>query len=97
MTAKPNMPKKPMPARLADVMVGADMFLGLSTAGIVNPAMVASMANSPIIFALANPTPEIMPEEIKAVRKMPLLQQVARTIQTKSITPYASLIFLEAR
>ena len=54
---------------LADVMVGADMFLGLSTAGIVKPAMVASMANSPIIFALSNPTPEIMPEEIKAVRQ----------------------------
>ena len=50
-------------------MVGADMFLGLSTAGIVKPAMVASMANSPIIFALSNPTPEIMPEEIKAVRQ----------------------------
>jgi malate dehydrogenase (oxaloacetate-decarboxylating)(NADP+) len=54
---------------LADVMVGADMFLGLSTAGIVKPEMVASMANSPIIFALANPTPEIMPEEVKAVRQ----------------------------
>jgi malate dehydrogenase (oxaloacetate-decarboxylating)(NADP+) len=54
---------------LADVMIGADMFLGLSTAGIVKPEMVASMANSPIIFALANPTPEIMPEEIKAVRQ----------------------------
>ncbi len=53
---------------LADVMVGADMFLGLSTAGIVKPEMVVSMANNPIIFALANPTPEIMPEEVKAVR-----------------------------
>lgn len=53
---------------LADVMVGADMFLGLSTAGIVKPAMVVSMASNPIIFALSNPTPEIMPEEVKAVR-----------------------------
>ncbi|MBH1971509.1 NADP-dependent malic enzyme [Moraxellaceae bacterium AER2_44_116] len=53
---------------LADVLVGADMFLGLSTAGIVTRDMVATMAASPIIFALANPTPEIMPEEIKAVR-----------------------------
>jgi malic enzyme len=54
------------------------------------------MAANPIIFALANPTPEIMPEEIKAYAKMPLLRQVVRTIQTKSTTPYASLIFLGA-
>lgn len=53
---------------LADVMAGADMFLGLSTAGIVKPEMVQSMAANPIIFALANPTPEIMPEEVKATR-----------------------------
>ena len=53
---------------LGDIMKGADMFLGLSTAGLVTRDMVASMADKPIIFALANPTPEIMPEEIKAVR-----------------------------
>ena len=53
---------------LADIMVGADMFLGLSTAGIVSRDMVKTMAAKPIIFGLANPTPEIMPEEIKAVR-----------------------------
>jgi len=53
---------------LGDIMKGADMFLGLSTAGLVSRDMVASMADKPIIFALANPTPEIMPEEIKAVR-----------------------------
>ncbi|RZU36830.1 malate dehydrogenase (oxaloacetate-decarboxylating)(NADP+) [Fluviicoccus keumensis] len=53
---------------LADIMVGADMFLGLSTAGIVSQDMVKTMAAKPIIFGLSNPTPEIMPEEVKAVR-----------------------------
>jgi malate dehydrogenase (oxaloacetate-decarboxylating)(NADP+) len=54
---------------LSDVMVGADIFLGLSSAGVVKPEMVRSMSARPLIFALANPTPEIMPEEIKAVRQ----------------------------
>ena len=49
-------------------MKGADMFLGLSKPGIVSKAMVASMAPHPIIFALANPVPEIYPEEVKEVR-----------------------------
>ena len=53
---------------LEDAMKGADMFLGLSKPGIVSKAMVASMAPHPIIFALANPVPEIYPEEIKEVR-----------------------------
>jgi malate dehydrogenase (oxaloacetate-decarboxylating)(NADP+) len=53
---------------LADVMPGADIFLGLSAGGVLKPAMVAAMARGPIIFALANPTPEIMPEDVKAVR-----------------------------
>ena len=52
---------------LADAMIGADVFLGLSTAGVVKRSMVRSMAARPMIFALANPTPEIMPEEVKAV------------------------------
>ena len=54
--------------KLAEIMVGADVFLGLSAAGIVSREMVASMAPRPLIFALANPNPEIMPEEVKAVR-----------------------------
>ena len=54
--------------KLAEIMVGADVFLGLSAAGIVSRDMVASMAPRPLIFALANPNPEIMPEEVKAVR-----------------------------
>ena len=46
----------------------ADAFLGLSGPGSVTPDMVASMSDQPLIFALANPTPEILPEEVKAVR-----------------------------
>ena len=53
---------------LADAMVGADMFLGLSAAGVVKQDMVVSMADKPMVFALANPTPEIMPELVKEVR-----------------------------
>ena len=53
---------------LAEVIDGADVFLGLSAAGVLKPAMVKSMAAQPLIFALANPTPEIMPEEVHAVR-----------------------------
>lgn len=54
---------------LAEAIKGADMFLGLSRGGVLSQEMVASMAKDPIIFALANPTPEILPEEVKAVRK----------------------------
>jgi len=53
---------------LDEVIEGADVFLGLSAAGVLKPAMVAKMAKQPLIFALANPTPEILPEEVKAVR-----------------------------
>ncbi len=53
---------------LAEVIAGADIFLGLSAGGVLKPAMVAQMAPAPIIFALANPTPEILPEQVKAVR-----------------------------
>ncbi|MFN7724891.1 MAG: NADP-dependent malic enzyme [Rubrivivax sp.] len=53
---------------LAQAIAGADVFLGLSAGGVLKPAMVASMNRAPIIFALANPTPEILPEEVKAVR-----------------------------
>jgi malate dehydrogenase (oxaloacetate-decarboxylating)(NADP+) len=53
---------------LADVMVGADIFLGLSTAGVLKPEMVKTMAKDPLILAMANPEPEIRPEDAKAVR-----------------------------
>ena len=51
---------------LADVMKGADVFLGVSQPGLVTREMVASMADDSIIFAMANPTPEIMPDEARA-------------------------------
>jgi len=60
---------QPTSARtLAEVIEGADVFLGLSAGGVLKPAMVAKMAKNPLILALANPTPEISPDEVKAVR-----------------------------
>jgi malate dehydrogenase (oxaloacetate-decarboxylating)(NADP+) len=53
---------------LADAMEGADVFFGLSVAGALTPAMVKSMAKDPIIFAMANPDPEILPEDVAKVR-----------------------------
>src|SRR5688572_14121391 len=57
------------PARsVADALVDADVFVGLSVAGAVTAEMVARMAREPIVFALANPVPEILPDEVRAVR-----------------------------
>ncbi|HQD15504.1 MAG TPA: NADP-dependent malic enzyme, partial [Ottowia sp.] len=53
---------------LAEVIEGADVFLGLSAGGVLKPDMVARMAARPVILALANPNPEILPEQVKAVR-----------------------------
>jgi malate dehydrogenase (oxaloacetate-decarboxylating)(NADP+) len=53
---------------LADVVAGADVFLGCSTANVLTPEMVKTMADRPIILALANPAPEILPEAAKAAR-----------------------------
>jgi len=53
---------------LEDAMEGADVFVGLSVAGMVSKEMVKSMADDPVIFALANPVPEILPEEVAEVR-----------------------------
>ena len=55
------------PATLAEVIEGADLFLGLSGPGVLTPEMVARMAPRPIVFALANPTPEILPDQVRAV------------------------------
>jgi malate dehydrogenase (oxaloacetate-decarboxylating)(NADP+) len=54
--------------RLAEVIGGADVFLGLSAGGVLKPEMVREMADRPLILALANPDPEIMPDVAKAVR-----------------------------
>ena len=53
---------------LADVIAGADVFLGLSAAGVLKPELLKEMAEQPLILALANPVPEIMPEEARAAR-----------------------------
>ena len=53
---------------LADIIAGADVFLGLSAGGVLKPEMVATMAARPVILALANPTPEILPEVAQEVR-----------------------------
>jgi malate dehydrogenase (oxaloacetate-decarboxylating)(NADP+) len=58
-----------IPARtLAEVIPGADIFLGLSAGGVLKPDMVKAMAARPLIFALANPNPEILPDDVRAVR-----------------------------
>ncbi|HEX8011455.1 MAG TPA: NADP-dependent malic enzyme [Casimicrobiaceae bacterium] len=54
--------------RLADIIEGADIFLGLSAGGVLKPDMVKRMAEAPLILALANPEPEIMPDLAKAAR-----------------------------
>jgi len=53
---------------LAEAMAGSDVFIGLSVAGVVTREMVGSMAENPIVFALANPDPEILPEEVMSER-----------------------------
>jgi len=53
---------------IADALVGADVFVGLSVAGAVTGEMIAKMASRPIVFALANPVPEILPDEVRGVR-----------------------------
>ena len=53
---------------LSDVIAGADVFLGLSAGGVLKPEMLLKMAHQPLIFALANPNPEILPGDAKAVR-----------------------------
>ncbi len=66
--SKAQYARKTAARTLADAMPGADIFLGLSGPGVLKPEMVKAMGPQPIILAMANPTPEIMPEEAKAVR-----------------------------
>ncbi|HLG85199.1 MAG TPA: NADP-dependent malic enzyme [Bradyrhizobium sp.] len=54
--------------KLADVIAGADIFMGLSAPNVLTPEMVKQMADKPLVLALANPTPEIMPDEARAAR-----------------------------
>ncbi len=55
---------------VADALRGADVFIGVSQPGAITPAMVKTMAKDPIVFALANPIPEIMPQEIKGIARI---------------------------
>ena len=76
---------------LAEVIDGADVFLGLSAAGVLKPEMVAKMAPKPLILALANPNPEIMPEEAR--RRAPGRHDLHRPLglsRTRSTTSCAS-------
>ena len=66
-------------ADLADAMTGADVFVGLSVGGIVSQAMVQSMADDPIIFAMANPDPEIAYEDAKAARDDTVIMATGRS------------------
>ncbi|HEX7348113.1 MAG TPA: NADP-dependent malic enzyme [Rhodanobacteraceae bacterium] len=60
--------RKTKARKLADIVKGADVFLGVSAGGVLKREMVATMANRPVILALANPTPEITPEEARAAK-----------------------------
>ena len=60
--------KKTDARKLAEVIVDADIFLGLSAGGVLKPEMAAKMAANPLILALANPIPEILPDQVRAVR-----------------------------
>jgi malate dehydrogenase (oxaloacetate-decarboxylating)(NADP+) len=60
--------RKTSARQLADVIAGADIYLGLSGPGAMKPEWIKKMGDKPLVFALANPTPEILPEEVKAVR-----------------------------
>jgi hypothetical protein len=75
---------------LADALRGADAVFGLSVKGAFTPEMIRSMADKPIIFAMANPGPEITPEEARAVRADALIATAAATTRTRSTTSWAS-------
>jgi malate dehydrogenase (oxaloacetate-decarboxylating)(NADP+) len=71
---------------LGEVIVGADVFLGLSAGGVLKPEMVARMAPAPLIMALANPNPEIRPEDVRRCVTMRSSPPAVRTTRTRSTT-----------
>ncbi len=75
---------------LSDVIGGADIFLGLSAGGVLKPELLESMAEKPLIMALANPTPEIMPDLARAVRKDAMICTGRSDFPTRSTTSSAS-------
>ncbi|NUN52031.1 MAG: NADP-dependent malic enzyme, partial [Planctomycetaceae bacterium] len=66
---KAHFVRKTKARTIGDALKGADVFVGVSLAGLVTGEMVKGMAKKPVLFAMANPTPEILPEEVFAVRK----------------------------
>ncbi len=79
---------------LADAMEGADVFVGLSVGGIVDQAMVRSMAENPIIFAMANPDPEIGYEEAKAARDDTVIMATGRSDYPNQVNNVLGFPFL---
>ncbi len=82
---------------LAEAIADADIFLGLSAGNVLKPDMVASMADHPIIFALANPTPEISPPEALAVRQDLIMATGRSDFPTRSTTCCVSHFCFEVR
>ncbi|GAB7095512.1 NADP-dependent malic enzyme [Halolamina litorea] len=79
---------------LADAIDGADMFVGLSVGGIVSPEMVRSMADNPIIFAMANPEPEIGYEEARAARDDTVIMATGRSDYPNQVNNVLGFPFL---
>src|SRR3546814_10812141 len=77
---------------LADAMKGADVFFGLSVRGAVSRDMVKSMAGKPIVFAMANPDPEITPEEVLEVRE-DALRSEEHTSELQSLMRISYAVF----
>lgn len=82
---------------LDDVIEGADIFLGCSGPKVLTQEMVKKMARAPMILALANPEPEILPPLAKKCVRMPSFAPVVLTIQTRSTTSFASRLSSVAR
>ena len=80
---------------LKDALVGADVFIGVSAGHIVSKEMIASMNEKAIVFPMANPVPEIEPEDAKRSRVPILWVQVVVIIQTKSIMCWLSQVSLK--
>src|SRR3546814_3093214 len=82
---------------LGEIIDGADVFLGLSAPGVLKPAMVKAMADKPIIMALANPVPEIMPEDAKEARDDAIIATGRRseehTSELQSLMRTSSAVF----
>ena len=82
---------------LAEAVTGADVFFGLSAPGVLTGEMIKAMARDPLIFAMANPDPEIRPEDAIAARPDAISAPDGRITRTKSTMFSASRSFSAAR